>query len=134
MLIMNNQALLKLFSELLKDNENIKVLDFTKEEDVNKLKDSVKVIKDNPFFSNFFDNDFLDDLVKKAEERYEEAHSKVPTRPSLQVPINVVTKTRDLAEKYLNTLVKPYAPNITDEQLSEIKDSLVEFACWVYKQ
>jgi len=144
---MNNTQLFKLFNSLLDNiNENnieVKKFDFTKKEDLDKFADAVNKIKTNSFFSNFFNGEFLDECLNKAKKIYEDAENKkkkeeekkrVPTRPSLQVPINVVQKTKQLAEKYVNTMVIPYAPNITTNQAEEIKDSLVEFACWVYKQ
>lgn len=145
---MNNTQLFKLFNSLLEninsDNDiEVKKFDFTKKEDLDKFAEAVNKIKTNAFFSNFFNSEFLDECLDKAKKIYkdaedkkkkEEAKKRVPTRPSLQVPINVVQRTKELANKYLNTMVMPYAPNITTNQAEEIKDSLVEFACWVYKQ
>lgn len=143
---MNNAQIFKLFNSLL-DNINTdfeaKQFDFTKKEDLNKFKEAVDKIKDNAFFSNFFDIDFLDKCIDKAQKIYDDAEAKkkaeeeknkVPMRPSLQVPVNVVKRTTQLAEDYINSMVLPYAPTITKQQASEIKDSLVEFACWMYKQ
>lgn len=129
-----NNSLFKLFSEAL-ENNNIETLDFTKKEDLEKLKKSVEVIKGNPFFSNFFNDDFLDNLVEKAQSIYDEAHKNdVPIRPSLQVPVDVVKRVNSLADEYLKTMIIPHTKNITEEQINEIKDSLAEFACWIYKK
>ena len=127
-----------LMKEVLTTNNEPKYeqLDFTKEEDLEKLKNSVEKIKNVSFFSEFIDTDLLDNLVDKAQAIYDNAHKKqeVPTRPSLKVSDKIASNVRKLADEYVDTLIKPYMKSMTDKQEQEIKDSLTEFACWMYSK
>ena len=134
---MSKQGLFNLFSELLKNrDEDIQVLDFTKKEDLDKFKNAIKTIRENPFFSNFFSDNFLNEVLEKAQSKYDKAHEekKTPQRPSLQCSKSVKDSIFKFAKEYVNTMIAPYVKEMDEKQYNEIVDSLYEFGCWIYKK
>jgi hypothetical protein len=134
---MSNQGLFNLFSEILKNrDEDIQVLDFTKKEDLDKFKNAIKTIRENPFFGNFFSDNFLNEVLDKAQSKYDKAHEekKAPQRPSLQCPTSVKENIQRFAKDYVNTMIAPYVKEMDEKQYKEIVDSLYEFGCWIYRK
>lgn len=134
---MSNQGLFNLFSEILKNrDEDIQVLDFTKKEDLDKFKNAIKTIRENPFFSNFFSDNFLNEVLDKAQSKYDKAHEekKAPQRPSLQCPASVKENIQRFSKDYVNTMIAPYVKEMDEKQYKEIVDSLYEFGCWIYRK
>lgn len=129
-----NKVIDHLFHEEIFDD-----FDFTKKEDVNKLKEMIQEIKTNEsmmiVWDMFFDEDLLDDIVNKAEAIYANAHSqvKVPDRPSTKVPLEQGLQIHKLVQEYVDTMIKPYAGNnLTTQQINDAYAGLVEFAAWLY--
>jgi len=137
--------LFKFFAELAKsmnESGNYQQLDFTKKEDVEKLDNAIKTLKENKFFSDLFGNDLFNGLQEKAHKIYEdeckkkldeEEKKKVPTRPQLMVSDNIRKNITNLACEYLNTMILPYA-QLKENQVKDILNGLIDFGCWVYNK
>jgi hypothetical protein len=122
--------------------------DFTKKEDIEKLKEKVKTLKeiDNPVFNfiktmtgiNF--DETLDEVVCEAEKIYQDAHKdetkpvKEIAKPSNDMSDKMKGPIATLTTEYLNEVIIPNYKNITMEQATSIYNSLYEFACWIYKK
>lgn len=142
---MNNINLFNFLTELSKaisESNNYQQLDFTKKEDVDKLDNAIKTLKENKFFSNLFGNNLFDELQEKAHKIYEdeckkkldeEEKKKVPVRPQLTVSDNIRKNITNLACEYLNTMILPYA-NLKENQVKDILNGLIDFGCWVYNK
>ena len=110
-------------------------LDFTKKEDVKKLENAVKTLKENAFFASIFGDEILDKLLKEAHNTYEEANKpKAPERPSKRVQPSVQSQIKKLATEYIDTMIKPYIKNLNENQYNELIDSLYEFGCWIFNK
>lgn len=145
---MNNKNLFNFLSGLAKalyENEEHQQLDFTKKEDVDKLDNAIKTLKENQFFSNLFGNDLFDGLQEKAHKIYEDSEAekkrkeeeerrkKYPIRPQLAVSENIRKNITNLACEYLNTMILPYT-NLKEKQVEDILNGLIDFGCWVYNK
>jgi hypothetical protein len=136
---MNNKNLFNFLTGLAKamnESGEYQQLDFTKKEDVEKLDNAIKTLKENQFFSELFGNDLFDGLQEKAHKVYEAAHKddkKVPTRPQLLVSDAIRNNITNLACEYLNTMILPYS-NLKEKQVEDILNGLIDFGCWVYKK
>jgi len=145
---MNNNNLFNLLAGLAKAmNESSKYqqLDFTKKEDIDKLDNAIKILKENEFFSNLFGKDMFDGIQEKAHKIYnesveekkrkeeEERRKKYPIRPQLTVSENIKNNITNLACEYLNTMILPYA-NLKEKQVEDILNGLIDFGCWVYNK
>lgn len=141
-------------------NDNCNVitdkLDFTKKSDLDKLKESVKKLKDekNPWVSCFRligGNDYdaaLDCIITEAQKIYDDAHknddtrkvvdksviSPDETRPSEKVSEEMKKQITKLTVEYMNDVIIPNYKNIKTEQAVSIHDALFEFACWIYSK
>ena len=127
--------------------------DFTKKEDLDKLKETVNDLKNdnNPFINyiklltgDYYDNT-LDSIVADAEKIYNDSQKtcKEPDksvitsnecRPSEKVDEKMKKQISKLTVEYLNELIIPNFKNITTAQATSIYDSLFEFACWIYSK
>lgn len=136
---MNNKNLFNFLTGLAKamnESGEYQQLDFKKKEDVEKLDNAIKTLKENKFFSELFGNDLFDGLQEKAHKVYEEAHkddNKVPTRPQLLVSEAIRRNITNLACEYLNTMILPYA-SLKEKQVEDILNGLIDFGCWIYKK
>jgi len=145
---MNNKNLFNFLTGIAKalyENEEYQQLDFTKKEDVDKLDNAIKTLKENQFFSNLFGNDLFDGLQEKAHKIYEDSEAekkrkeeeerrkKYPIRPQLAVSENIRINITNLACEYLNTMILPYA-NLKEKQVEDILNGLIDFGCWVYNK
>lgn len=124
------------FTTLFKNFYNTEnTLDFTKEEDVKKLENAVKILKENTFFASLFGDELLDKLLKEAHDKYEEANKqKAPQRPSKSVQPKVQANIKKLATEYIDTMIKPYIKDLNENQYNELIDSLYEFGCWIFNK
>ena len=144
-------TLVELLKELANDanlEASATKYDFTKKEDIDKLKEKVKTLKeiDNPVFNliksmsgiNF--DETLDEVVCEAEKIYQEAHKNdkklevTPEKPSKDLSDKMKGQIATLTTEYLNEVIIPNYKNITMEQATSIYNSLYEFACWIYKK
>lgn len=141
---MNNKNLFSFLTGLAKtmnESGDYQQLDFTKKEDVDKLDNAIKVLKENQFFGNLFGSDLFDGIQEKAHNIYKEAEKKRkeeeekkhPVRPQLAVSENIRKNITDLACEYLNTIILPYA-NLKEKQVEDILNGLIDFGCWVYNK
>lgn len=143
--------LLKLINDVLGDDyatpasKTVKTeLDLTKREDVEKLKETVKEIKDstNSFirglhsiFGTTFD-DTLDEIVEYAENKCAEAEAieaENSSRPSSKTSEEMKQKIAKLVQEYMEDKIIP-AKQLNEEQLKSVTDGLFEFACWIYNK
>jgi len=138
---MNNNNLFKFLSNLMEEitnNQKVQQLDFTKKEDVEKLDNTIKFLKENKFLSSFFNNDIFEELQDKAHKIYEDSlknqKKEQPQRPSDEIPEKIKNNIHKLAKEYVDTTINPYIDNLSETQYNEIIDSLSEFACWMYKK
>jgi len=135
---MSNNGIFKLLTELsefINSDNDVQTLDFTKKEDVEKLENAVKTLRNNEFFKTLFDDNLFDVLLDKAHKIYEEAHKKVgPERPSLKASKEVKSIIKGFANQYVKENIEPYAKELTDQQKNDIIDSLFEFGCWIYNK
>ena len=144
---MNNNNLFSLLSGIAKalnESGEIHQLDFTNKEDVDKLDNAIKVLKENQFFGNLFGTDLFDGIQEKAHKIYEESEAKkkrkeeeekkkYPIRPQLTVSDQIRKNITDFACEYLNTMILPYA-NLKEKQVEDILNGLVDFGCWIYNK
>ena len=141
---MNNKNLFSFLTGLAKamnESGDYQQLDFTKKEDVDKLDNAIKVLKENQFFGNLFGTELFDGIQEKAHKIYEEAEKKRkedeekkhPIRPQLAVSEKIRKNITDLACEYLNTMILPYA-NLKEKQVEDILNGLIDFGCWVYNK
>ena len=141
---MNNKNLFSFLTGLAKamnESGDYQQLDFTKKEDVDKLDNAIKVLKENQFFGNLFGTELFDGIQEKAHKIYEEAEKKRkedeekkhPIRPQLAVSEKIRKNITDLACEYLNTMILPYA-NLKEKQVEDILNGLIDFGCWIYNK
>lgn len=145
----------------LKD-ENVETenVDVTTDEGIKKVRDAVQNIKENInslkeniegswlsfiWDKNEFDNfdASLDEILKDAEKKYEEAHkteqkeekpkeSKKYVRPVLRLNNEDASQAYDVVNKYLEMQICPRLPkDTTPEYINSIKESLADFAAWI---
>ena len=81
-------------------------------------------------------NESIDVLISKADKLYNEANTKSvddDTRPSNSLPENVRTNIENLVDEYLNDVIyQKYNPE--DSKKSQIRNSFLEFASWIYNK
>lgn len=123
--------------------DDVKELDFTKKEDLDKLKNVVATLKkgDNPLFNMIasifgqetFDDKLLDKLIEHATQVYNDAHKNdIVEKPSTKVSDKMQCQIGKLTEEYINTML--LKGEFTEAQLRAIYNSLFEFACWIYSK
>lgn len=123
--------------------DDVKELDFTKKEDLDKLKNVVATLKkgDNHllnmiasiFGQKMFDDKLLDKLVEHATQVYNDAHKNdIVEKPSTKVSDKMQCQIGKLTEEYINTML--LKGEFTEAQLRAIYNSLFEFACWIYNK
>ena len=144
---MNNKNLFSFLTGLAKamnESGEYQQLDFTKKEDVDKLDNAIKTLKENQFFSGLFGSDLFDGIQEKAHKIYDESEAekkrkeeeekkKYPIRPQLAVSEGIRNNITNLACEYLNTMILPYA-NLKEKQVEDILNGLVDFGCWIYNK
>ena len=140
---------------IVDDNCNVITdkFDFTKKEDLDKLKEKVKELKNNnnPFINyiklltgDYYDNT-LDSIVADAEKIYNDSQktrkevdksviTSTVCKPSENVAEEMKKQISKLTAEYLNEMIIPNFKNITTAQATSIYDSLFEFACWIYSK
>ena len=155
---MNNtfELLTNLFNNLgsmIDTNNSIEKLDFTKKEDVEKLDKAISIIKnsDNAFIKLIIDEDALNKIQQNAHKIYNESEQKKleakrleekkkiealnrqkrPMRPQLLVSENIKKSITNYACEYMNTMILPYS-NLKQNQVQDILNGLIDFACWIY--
>ena len=145
----------------LKD-ENVETenVDVTTDEGIKKVRDAVQNIKENinslkeniegSWLSFIWDKNeldnfdaSLDEILKDAEKKYEEAHktekkeekpkaSKKYVRPVLRLNSEDASQAYDVVNKYLEMQICPRLPkDTTPEYINSIKESLADFAAWI---
>lgn len=81
-------------------------------------------------------NESIDVLISKADKLYNEANTKSvddDTRPSNSLPENVRTNIENLVDEYLNDVIyQKYNPE--DSKKTQIRNSFLEFASWIYNK
>ena len=81
-------------------------------------------------------NESIDVLISKADKLYNEANTKIvddDTRPSNSLPENVRTNIEKLVDEYLNDVIyQKYNPE--DSKKTQIRNSFLEFASWIYNK
>ena len=81
-------------------------------------------------------NESIDVLISKADKLYNEANTKSfddNTRPSNSLPENVRTNIENLVDEYLNDVIyQKYNPE--DSKKTQIRNSFLEFASWIYNK
>ena len=81
-------------------------------------------------------NESIDVLISKADKLYNEANTKSvddDTRPSNYLPENVRTNIENLVDEYLNDVIyQKYNPE--DSKKTQIRNSFLEFASWIYNK
>ena len=81
-------------------------------------------------------NESIDVLISKADKLYNEANTKNvddDTRPSNSLPENVRTNIEKLVDEYLNDVIyQKYNPE--DSKKTQIRNSFLEFASWIYNK
>lgn len=81
-------------------------------------------------------NESIDVLISKADKLYNEANTKNvddDTRPSNSLPENVRTNIEKLVDDYLNDVIyQKYNPE--DSKKTQIRNSFLEFASWIYNK
>ena len=81
-------------------------------------------------------NESIDVLISKADKLYNEANTKSvddDTRPSNSLPENVRTNIEKLVDEYLNDVIyQKYNPE--DSKKTQIRNSFLEFASWIYNK
>ena len=81
-------------------------------------------------------NESIDVLINKADKLYNEANAKSvddDTRPSNSLPENVRTNIEKLVDEYLNDVIyQKYNPE--DSKKTQIRNSFLEFASWIYNK
>ena len=81
-------------------------------------------------------NESIEVLISKADKRYNEANTKSvddDTRPSNSLPENVRTNIENLVDEYLNDVIyQKYNPE--DSKKTQIRNSFLEFASWIYNK
>ena len=81
-------------------------------------------------------NESIDVLISKADKLYNEANVKSvddDTRPSNSIPENVRTNIEKLVDEYLNDVIyQKYNPE--DSKKTQIRNSFLEFASWIYNK
>lgn len=81
-------------------------------------------------------NESIDVLISKADKLYNEAITKSvddDTRPSNSLPENVRTNIENLVDEYLNDVIyQKYNPE--DSKKTQIRNSFLEFASWIYNK
>jgi len=130
--------------EWLKDleNNNVQKLDFTKKEDLEKLENSIKTLRENSLFNCFFEDSVFDTLLAKAKKIYNDAHKQdlnkqmQPVKPSTNVNNNVKNNCFKLANEYVNKMIVPYINTdfMTPETKKDMIDALYEYGCWIYQK
>ena len=78
----------------------------------------------------------IDVLISKADKLYNEANTKSvddDTRPSNSLPENVRINIENLVDEYLNDVIyQKYNPE--DSKKTQIRNSFLEFASWIYNK
>lgn len=81
-------------------------------------------------------NESIDVLISKADKLYNEANTKSvddDTRPSNSLPENVRINIENLVDEYLNDVIyQKYNPE--DSKKTQIRNSFLEFASWIYNK
>ena len=81
-------------------------------------------------------NESIDVLISKADKLYNEANAMSvddDTRPSNSLPENVRTNIENLVDEYLNDVIyQKYNPE--DSKKTQIRNSFLEFASWIYNK
>ena len=81
-------------------------------------------------------NESIDVLISKADKLYNKANTKSVddnTRPSNSLPENVRTNIENLVDEYLNDVIyQKYNPE--DSKKTQIRNSFLEFASWIYNK
>ena len=81
-------------------------------------------------------NESIDVLISKADKLYNEANIKSvddDTRSSNSLPENVRTNIEKLVDEYLNDVIyQKYNPE--DSKKTQIRNSFLEFASWIYNK
>lgn len=123
------------------DNCNIITdkMDFTKKEDLDKLRKAVNDLKNdnNPFVTLVKDlagpvyTETLDTILANAENEYKNAQKSV-LRPSAKLNDKSKEQISKITKEYIDTIIVPNFNNINKEQVESITDALFEFACWIY--
>lgn len=114
-------------------------MDFTKKEDLEKLRKAVNDLKNdnNPFVTLVKNiagpvyNETLDTILANAENEYKNAQKTV-LRPSAKLNDKSKEQIAKITKEYIDTIVVPNFNNINKEQVESITDALFEFACWIY--
>ena len=133
-------------------------LDFSKREDLERLKEAVSDLKNsNNSTLNFVKsymgidefNNTLDDIVNSAQNIYNKSNKKTEltdntitrkeidksednnTKPSYKVSEELQKQIGSITYDYLKNIIIPNA-NLTKQQLDSIYEGLFEFACWIY--
>lgn len=127
---------LALEKELFNTTNNLEKMDFTKKEDLDKLDDAIKSIKEYGL-DFIFSNDLLDKLYQKAHQIYDESHKeakKLPTQPSKIVSEKIKNQITNLAVEYVNKMILPNLDGMDSKKYKNLVDSLTDFGCWIYNK
>lgn len=133
-------------------------LDFSKREDLERLKEAVSDLKNSDnsilnFVKSYMGadefNKTLDDIVNSAQNIYNKSNKKIEltdnsitrkeidksedtvTKPSNKVSEEMQKQIGSITYDYLKNIIIPNA-NLTKQQLDSIYEGLFEFACWIY--
>lgn len=133
-------------------------LDFSKREDLERLKEAVSDLKNSDnsilsFVKSYMGvdefNNTLDGIVNSAQTIYnksnknDEVTNKIirkeidkseddcPNKPSYKVSEEMQKQIGSITYEYLKNIIIPNA-DLTKQQLDSIYEGLFEFACWIY--
>ena len=127
---------LDLEKELFNTTNNLEKMDFTKKEDLDKLDDAIKSIKEYGL-DFIFSNDLLDKVYQKAHKIYDDSHKeikKLPEQPSKVVSEKIKNQITNLAVEYVNKMIFPNLDGMNSTKYKNLVDGLTDFGCWIYNK
>jgi len=133
------KEILELIEILMNNLESLnttKELDFTKKEDLDKLDDAIKSIKEYGL-GFMFSDDLLDKVYQKAHKIYDDSHKeikKLPEQPSKVVSEKIKNQITNLAVEYVNKMILPNLDGMDPTKYKNLVDGLTDFGCWIYNK
>jgi len=124
-------------------------LDLSKAEDVKKFHEAVNELRQHPLMNSLFnlfsEEDIfgqLDDIADEAYSKYHENDECEPKkedkekeikieRPSEKLTTEQGLQIHKLVQEYIDTMIKPYAPNMDTKIVNDAYAGLYEFAAWI---
>ena len=111
--------------------EQPEVLDIKTKEGYEKAMDMIKELRGQDTFAKlFFGEDFINNLEKTITNIYNEANKQEIVQPSTLVTDAQRTQVQALVDEYVDNIIQP-AGNFNADVVKSIKNSLLEFGCWI---